>query len=216
MQAIRKNVDNMGWAGVIEFVAALHSDPTPLLEYLAKKSEMGSVKNFPSMARRTQTLILLYRCLAAGVNIEKRVREELYRGIVEAHGHMAETFRNGGVFPVAVLVKDGVRHSYLYYNRRPTLASALQPLRRLANEILLAPSDVYADIALRWLHEVALHDGPSHEEFERVAATLCLAVPITSSRPREVKRILANLKTGDDFLTRLVDESLEVLERDWL
>ena len=131
LEAIRKNFDDERWAGVIEFAAALHGNPTPLLEYLARKSQLGSVKNFPTMARRTQTLLLLYRCLASGVNIPNRVREDLYRKIVAAQGHMSKIFRNGGVFPIAVLIQDGVRHSYLYYKRRPTLKSALQPFRRL-------------------------------------------------------------------------------------
>ena len=66
LEAIRKNFDDERWAGVIEFAAALHGNPTPLLEYLARKSQLGSVKNFPTMARRTQTLLLLYRMLGVG------------------------------------------------------------------------------------------------------------------------------------------------------
>ena len=111
MEAIRKNFDDERWVGVIEFTAALHGNPTPLLEYLAKRADMGSVKNFPSMARRTQTLLLLYRCLSSGVSIPNRVREKLYQRIVSAHRQMAMIFRNGGVFPIAVLMRDGVRHT---------------------------------------------------------------------------------------------------------
>ena len=128
------------------------------------------------------------------MNIEGRVREELYNGIVTAHSHMSGIFRNGGVFPVAVLEGDGVRHSYFYYNRRSTLAGALQPLRSLANEILLSPSDIYADIALRWLRDVSFEGSP-HAELEGVAATLCLAIPIASSRPHEVQGVLKSLKS---------------------
>ena len=51
---------------------------------------------------------------------------------------MATIFRNGGVFPLAVLMRDGVRHSYVYYHKRRTLHVALQPLRRLGNEIFLS------------------------------------------------------------------------------
>ena len=111
LEAVRKHFDDDRWAGVIEFVAAMHGDPTPLLKYLAEKSEMGSVKYFPAMARRTQTLLLLYRCLASDVNIPNSVRKRLYGSIVAAQRHMSATFRNGGVFPIAVLVEDGVRHT---------------------------------------------------------------------------------------------------------
>ena len=215
LEATRENLDDDRWAGVIEFAAAMHGDPTPLLEYLAKKSEMGSVKNFPTMARRTQTLLLLYRCLASGVNVPNKIRKKLYHKIVVAHGHMSATFKNGGVYPIAVLVADGVRHSYLYYRRRPTLAGALRPLRRLANEILLSPSDIYADIALRQLREIAFKGAAPDAELEGVAATLCLAVPIASSRPQQVREILTDLKNRRvrDYVTRLVDESLQAIEK---
>ena len=214
LEVIRRNFDNEGWAGVIEFAAALLGDPAPLLKYLAKKSEMESIRNFPTMARRTRTLLLLYRCLSSGVNIANRVREELYGEIVAAHRHMSAIFRNGGVFPMAILVKDGVRHSYLYVRRRPTLAGALRPLRRLGNEILLSPSELYADIALRRLREISL-EGSRHAELEGVAEALCLAVPIAPLRPREVRKILTSLKDKDDFVARLVGESLEVMEREF-
>ena len=212
LEAIRKNFDDERWAGVIEFTTTLHGNPTPLLEYLARKSQLGSVKNFPTMARRTQTLLLLYRCLASGVNIPNRTREELYRKIVAAHGHMSKIFRNGGVFPIAVLVQDGVRYSYLYYKRRPTLKSALQPLRRLANEILLVPSELYAKIALSRLDDISF-EGSDHSALESVAATLCLAVPIASSRPQEVQGVLTEIKNREvrDFVSRLVAESLQVM-----
>ena len=209
LEAIRENLDDERWAGVIEFTAALHGDPTPLLEYLAKKSQLGSVKNFPPMARRTQTLLLLYRCLASGVNIPNTVRKELYRKIVAAHGHMSTIFRNGGVIPIAVLIQDGVRHSYLYYKRRPTLKNALQPFRRLANEILLAPSDLYAEMALHRLAEISFKDS----ELEGVAEALCLVVPIASARPQKVQEILTELKNRQvrDFVIRLVEESLQAM-----
>ena len=215
LEAVRKHFDDDRWAGVIEFVAAMHGDPTPLLKYLAEKSEMGSVKYFPAMARRTQTLLLLYRCLASDVNIPNSVRKRLYGSIVAAQRHMSATFRNGGVFPIAVLVEDGVRHTYYYYNRRRTLAAALRPLRRLANEILLSPSDLYADIALRQLDEVAFEESTPHAELEGVAATLCLAVPLASSRPENVRTILTELKDREirEDLAGLVDESLQAIGR---
>ena len=128
---------------------------------------------------------------------------------------MATIFRNGGVFPLAVLVRDGVRHSYVYYHKRQTLHVALQPLRRLGNEIFLSPSDIYADKILQHLSKISF-EGSELAELESIAATLCLAVPIASSRPLQVRKILTDLKNRDvpTYVTRLVDESLQVMESD--
>ena len=135
---------------------------------------------------------------------------------MSAHGHMAKIFSNGGVFPLAALMRDGVRHSYLSYHKRRTLHVALQPLHRLGNEIFLAPSDIYAGKVLRHLGKISF-EGSKFAEFEGVAATLCLAVPIASSRPVEVKEILTDLKNrvARTYVTELVDESLQVLKRDF-
>ena len=60
--------------------------------------------------------------------------------------------------------------------------------------------------------------GSELAELESIAATLCLAVPIASSRPLEVKKILTDLKNRGvpTYVTRLVDESLQVIgKRCW-
>lgn len=213
LEAVRKNFADERWAGVIEFAAALHANPAALLAFLMEKSRMASVKYFPTMARRTATLLLLYRCLSSGVSIENRRREALYDHIVLAHRHMSTIFRSGGVFPIAVLERDGVRHTYFYYRRRRTLHAALQLLRRLGNEILLSPSEVYAERALARLAQIQ-YGGTTERRFENMAEALCLAVPIAGIRPVEVKEILTNLKTRDLArpMRTLIDESLEVIE----
>ena len=193
LEAIRKNFANERWAGVIEFVAAMHANPAAVLDYLLERSRMESVQNFPTMARRTSTLLLLYRCLSSGVNIAGGHREALYEHIVMAHGHMSTIFRNGGVFPIAVLEEDGLRHTYFYYRKRRTLHAALQPLRRLGNEILGAPSEMYAEKALARLGDIA-DEGSTHARFAGMAEKLCLAIPIARVRPREVAEILWELK----------------------
>ena len=215
LEALRRNFADERWAGVIESVAAVHGNPALVLDFLAAKSQMASVKNFPTMTRRTRTLLLLYRCLSSGVSIQTEDRKKLYGHIVSAHGHMSKIFRNGGVFPFPVLMRDGVRYSYIYYHRRRTLHVALQPLRRLGNEIFLSPSDVYAEQVLQHLSKISF-EGSGFAELESVASTLCLAVPIASSRPLEVKKILTDLKNRDvrTYESRLIDESLQVIEND--
>ena len=216
LEAIRKNFANERWASVIEFVAAMHGRPLALLDFLREKTQMASVKNFPTMARRTSTLLLLYRCLSSGVNIQNRHREALYEHIVLAYGHMSTIFKNGGVFPIAVLERDGVRHTYFYYKKRRTLSEALQPLRRLGNEILLSPSEVYAERALSRLKSIS-YDDSIDERFTSVAETLCLAIPIAAIRPREVAEILTTLRDRHVLgaVKSLIDESLEVIKEDF-
>lgn len=212
LEAIRKHFADERWAGVIEFSAAMHANPAALLDLLAAKSRMESVRNFPAMARRTSTLLLLYRCLSSGVNIQNWRREALYEHIVLAHGHMSTIFRNGGVFPIAVLERDGVRHTYFYYKWRRTLRAALRPLRRLGNEILLSPSEAYAEKALSRLRAIS-YGGSTYELFASVTETLCLAIPIAAIRPRQVAEILTELKDKDIHspVRQLIDESLEVV-----
>ena len=166
LQALRQNFADERWAGVIESVAAMHGNPALVLDFLAAKSRMASVKNFPTMTRRTLTLLLLYRCLSSGASIPTGHREKLYEHIVSAHGHMATIFRNGGVFPLAVLMRDGVRHSYVYYHKRRTLHVALQPLRRLGNEIFRSPSDIYADKVLQHLSMISFEGSRTYLKIE--------------------------------------------------
>ena len=217
LDVIRKHFGDESWGGVIEFVTAMHGNPGPVLDFLVDKSQMVSVKNFPTMARRTSTLLLLYKCLASGVNIPNWHREKLYEHIVSSQGQMSKIFRNGGVFPIAVLLRDGVRHTYLYYMKRRTLSAALRPLHRLGNEILLSPSDVYATKVLQHLSKNPFK-GYGHDMFESVANSLCLAIPIASIRPVEVKKTLTDLKTdleergSHQFVEELVNESLQDVE----
>ena len=213
LDLIRKHFGDESWAGVIEFVTAMHGNPSPVLDFLAAKSQMASVKNFPTMARRTSTLLLLYKCVASGVNIPNWHRQKLYDHIVLSQSQMSKIFRNGGVFPIAVLLRDGVRHTYLYYMKRRTLRVALRPLHWLGNEILLSPSDVYAKAVLQHLSKKTFKDY-GHDMYESIAESLCLAIPIASIRPVEVKQLLTDLKNDfvakkeNHFAKQLVDESL--------
>ena len=212
-EAIKEHFSDERWVSVIEFVVALHNDPSPLLQFLANKSEISNVKNFPTMARRTRIAWLLYRCLATGAAIPQKTRSSLYQQIVDLHFQMAAIFTSGGVFPVPVLMEDGVRHSYVYFRRRPTLHQALQPLRLLANEILHSPSEEYIQCAVERLDE-AMTKRDGVKEFERVSTTLCLAVPLANSRPKEVREILNGFKEISSGLFRpMIEETLNIIEQ---
>ena len=131
---------------------------------------------------------------------------------------MSKIYSNGGVFPVAVLMKDGLRHSYVYFRKRPTLYDALQPLRSLANEILLSPSEEYANVVLDRLNRMSPPDEDSSSRFSYPALVLCLAIPITSIRPREVLHLVDKIvsEKSPEYLLRMAEESKQVLERSFI
>lgn len=121
---------------------------------------------------------------------------------------------NGGVFPMAVLMPDGVKHTYVFYRKRQTLHEALQPLRLLANEILLSPLDEYSEYAVKRLNEIEV-DGDMRERLSRAATLLCLAIPVAYSRPAQVKAIIESVRTKDvpQYIKTMIDESSQVLDR---
>lgn len=219
MKAVEKHCENRQWAGVIESVAAMHGNPISILEFLAKRSNLTAVKDFRTMARRTSTLVLLYRCVAFGVSIENRRREELYKHIVSAYRHMATILRDSGVFPISVLERKGVvRHTYFYYRRRRTrtLGVALEPLRRLGKSILLVPSDLYAEKVLERVKDIS-YGGDLQDQLAGIAEALFLVLPIVGVRREEVRGVLEGLKGEDVFgvVRPLVEESLEVLDAEY-
>lgn len=216
MEAVRRHFLDQPWANVIEFIVAMHTDPSTILRLLSAKSDTSKTKNFPTMARRTRTLWLLYRCLAAGAAISNKVRKDLYTHIVDSHFHMAATFTNGGVFPVPVLMKDGVRHRYVYYKLRRTFHQALIPLRLLANEILLSPSEEYAKYAVERLKRIRLN-GSYKEQLSNTSTLLCLAIPVAKSQPKEVRAALRRAKkTARGLFERMIEESLAVMDEEKL
>jgi energy-coupling factor transporter ATP-binding protein EcfA2 len=216
MNALKVNILSPHWANVIEFIIAQHSDPAALLTFIADKSDISGIRNYPPLARRTESIWLLYRCLAAGAAIPIALRRELYERIVDFHFHMGETFNYGGVFPVPVLVEDGIRHSYLFFRKRKTLHQALRPLRLLANEILLTPSEEYAKQAVKKFHS-AVKPLKSSDELVATSVALCLAVPLAKSRPKEVRKVLDNaMNVREGLFGRMVKETLSEMDKQGL
>jgi len=212
MATLKEHIQDEGWGNVIEFMVAMSSDPSAMLLFLQAKSELSSIKNYPPMARRARILWLLYRCLAAGAAIDKETRASLYAHIINSHFQMGGVFSDSGVFPVPVLMEDGVRHAYVYYHKRPTLHQALQPLRLLANEVLLNPTSLYADLVVDRLRDVKLSGGVA-EELATATNALCLAVPIAWKRPKAVRRIMEKVRSaGGGLVERMVQESLSFME----
>src|ERR1700688_4196646 len=155
MECIKKYYDDDNWSSVIEFTVAIQEDPEELLGFLVEKSSMTVLRtSYPAMARRTKLLWLIYRCLCAGAATSKVFQTRVLQQLFEAQIEMSRIYRSGGVAPVAVLDKDGVRHPFFVERRRDTLSEALQPYRMLGNEMILSPYAPYADYVLSRIAEV--------------------------------------------------------------
>lgn len=213
-EIVKKYFEDEEWSSVIEFIIALREDPDELVQYMIKKSQMKVLKTYPAMARRTKNLWLLYRCLSTGPALSSTTYDDCYEHIVSSQVKMAKNYRAGGVVPFAVLMPDGVRHSYYYWRERPTLYKALQPLRQLANTIFAIPSPRYAKRALIQAKEIERRNG---EFFEDTSLVLCLVIPLASILPIDVKKILMRLKTraikeySEKFFVNWIDESISNL-----
>lgn len=216
MECIKKCFEKDAWAPVIEFMVALKKDPSDLLLFLQSKSTFTTVQTYPAMARRTRNLWLLYRCLSLGPALPGQLWAELTAHIVNSQIEMARVYREGGVVPLAALVPDGVRHVYYSYGkRRSTLFTALQPFRRLANELLVSPSPRYADTVLARLQTLDL-TGSRRED--NVALALCLVIPLATTRPKDVDRWLETLSavTQYRFMKPIIAESQKILRERFL
>ena len=207
LDAVKNNFDNPQWATVIEFIVSIHENPSAILEFLLNQSNMSKTKTYPAMARRIRILWLLYRCIATGPAINPSLRAHLFEHLVDSQIEMSKIYERGGVFPIAVLEKDGLRHTYLYYHKRSTLYKALQPFRLLANEILLSPLEDYAIVVLDRLNNLA-PQKKSLSKISYVSILLSLSIPIAYIRPTEVLQILEIAKSiGLDYFEKLSNES---------
>jgi len=207
--AVKNNFDNPQWATAIEFIVSIHENPSDILEFLLKQSDMSGTKTYPAMARRTRMLWLLYRCMTTGPAINPSLRAQIFEHLVNSQIEMSQIYEQGGVFPIAVLEKDGVRHTYVYYHQRPTLYKALQPFRLLANEILLSPSEDYVNVVLDRLNKLTPRKS-SLSEISYLSILLSLSIPIAYMRPTEVLQILETAKSAKmKYFEKLSNESKE-------
>lgn len=215
-----KNIENENWFPVIEFMVALAEDPEPILAVIMKKSAMDNLSNYPPMARRTRILWLLYRCMASAPFVSSEFSASVYKHLVDTQSNMARIYKNGGVFPIAELESGGVRHPFLWTHKRPTLATALQPFRQFANEILLSPLPGYASTVLGAVADInrTTTDRNSLDHFARDTLLISLLIPLVSIVPKEVLTTLSDIKArqGDNYIGNSLARSITVLTQSYI
>jgi len=208
------------WEPVIEFMSTLADDPKPIFEVLTKASNMSGLSNYPAMAKRTKVLSLLYKCLSSCPLLSKIERAKVIAQIIESHYQMATIYGAGGVYPFAALRRGGVVHTYVWTNKRPTLAEALKPFRRLSNLIYLNPMPEYVSAVFkcldnnRWHDDLVVKFGASLGQMIQENLTVSLLVPIARSRPDETVIRLQGLVSSSvmPFFKKSVNETIEAIK----
>lgn len=211
-EIVKNNLDNIQWANIIEFIISMHHTPDEIFDFLKQQSDMSRLKQYPAMALRTKRLKCLYRGLSVANHLTKTKRTMLYKHLVDSQIQMARIYGEGGVYPVAVLLPDGVHHAYFYTKRRSTLRDALQPYRMFSNEILFNPSEIYSDIVISKLEDSGFLKK-DHLSIQENSLAMSLAIPIAATHPEKVKTLLNLIIEGSDkSMKDLALESKKALE----
>lgn len=214
---VSKNMDNESWHPVIEFIVALAENPASILDLLIQKSNVSGLSNFPPMARRTKLLMLLYKSMISAPFVDRKTSALCYQHLVNTQLAMAKIFINGKVIPFAELGPSGVRHILLHMDRpRPTLGDALQPYRRLANQIFLSPITGYAQECFTAADELinGVASGRSKNKFIDLTLSINLLIPLGQQFPEDVVKRLNALpgESGkDSLIEKLLSNSIKYI-----
>lgn len=187
LRYIQTNIDNPDWHSIFEFIVALEQDADPLIQFLIAKSSLKGLTNYPPMAKRTDWLRLLYRCLATGPYISPPTRRQALDHLVDSQFEIARIYSEGGVYPLSQLLPDGIMHPYVFFHKRPSLSTALQPFKQLSNEILRTPIPGYAETVLQSIQKIESTKGI---DLLKDALLLNLVTPLASCRGAQVNDIL--------------------------
>nr|WP_162995983.1 hypothetical protein [Acidovorax sp. 1608163] len=236
---VQAKYDNQDWYPIIEFVVALMDDPTEIINFLIEKSSIAGLTNYPPMAKRTTWLYLLYRCLATKPYVNPTVRTRAIEHLIESQIEIARIYGMGGVFPIAQYINGGIRHPFLWTNRRQSLTEALAPYRLLSNEILNTPLDGYADAVFRRvenidqrLNSISLTDTKkivpttdtdkekdlrlerAKKQYLRNSLIANLVTPLARISPSLTIASLNTLKSEGQWSSNVLKQSIELIEKD--
>ena len=194
LKVIQKNLDNSDWYSIIEFIVAQQHDADEVIEFLITKSSMKGLTNYPPMAKRTDWLRLLYRCLATGPYISLQTRQAAINHLIQSQFEIARIYGQGGVFPMSQLLADGIRHPYYFQTKRPSLSTALLPFKKLSNEILRTPIAGYSEAAIKSIETIDSQPW-AKEGLLRDALFLNLLTPLATTKgPELTELIMAKIK----------------------
>ncbi|MBS1155805.1 MAG: hypothetical protein H6R07_1729 [Proteobacteria bacterium] len=216
-EILKKKFHDEQWHNIILFMVSIVDDSTAMLEFLVGKSSMESKQNYPALASRLSHLLLLYRCLAAGVSIPAKTRILICDHLVNSQIQMLKIINKDGVLPYAVKTKTGVRNVLFTYKKiRPTINNILQPYRSLMNEIISYPISEYIDSALKRINIVSSIE--ENNTFEKIGILTCLLVPISDACPTEfISRMMGYssfmMKEKSQALKAVLVESIQEHER---
>lgn len=215
-EIVKKYYSDEDWSSVIEFIIAMKEDPQELIDILKKSSTMNEIKQYPAMTTRTYNLWLLYRCLASGPSLNPIYLKSAIGHIYHSQIEMFRIYKDGGVFPIATLLPDGVSHAYYYEKKRKTLSKALQQYRKLSNEILNTKFNLYAQYVVDQASRVL----DSSTSLVDIFQLLCISIPVSSHLPEQVNHILKKClkELPDDvlFLRNTIEASQNTLEEHYL
>lgn len=212
LKYIQSNIENPDWHSIFEFIVALEQDADPIIQSLITKSSLRGLTNYPPMAKRTDWLRLLYRCLATGPYISPTTRRQALDHLVDSQFEIARIYSEGGVYPLSQLLPDGIRHPYVYFHKRPSLSTALQPFKQFSNEILRTPIPGYADAVLESLPKIEELNG---NDLLKDALLLNLTTPLALTKMAEVRKILSTRIDArrNTSTARIASITLENIER---
>lgn len=180
---VKKHKSNPRVASVITFIVALMDDPSDILKFLKDKSQLTGIKTYPAMSSRIEVLLLLYRCMNAGVSISPALRGDIYNHIASSQIEISKVYHAAKTYPIANIEHDGIRHTYFYREKiRETLEQALRSYRKLSNEILLSPNKSYSEYAMRFVDEYT----PSKDRYINFSVLTCMLIPLAGSHPEIV------------------------------
>lgn len=209
--------DEEEWYSIIEFVVSMSDNPEDIIDLLIAKSNLAGLTNYPPMAKRTGWLHLLYRCLATGPYLSVSARQRAIDHLIRSQFEIARIYGEGGVFPVAQLLPDGIRHPFFWVHKRSSLSSALQPFRRFSNEILKAPVTGYADAVIKALPDVDIRFAQAHPLL-REALFLNLITPLAKTHGKYVEELIRERFGGEggiSSMARMADVTLGTIARDY-
>jgi hypothetical protein len=209
---VQRYYDDEDMHPVIEFVVAMADDPSEMIEFLISKSSLKGLTNYPPMAKRTGWLHLLYRCIATGPYLSLPIKKKAIDHLIDSQIEIARIYGEGGVFPISQLMEDGIGHPFFWTSKRPTLSTALQPFRKLSNEILKTPISGYADAVFEVLPNLSSR-LPKSDPLLYDALLINLVTPLAKTHGSLVHKVLRQIAQGkpNAAITKFVEVTLKAI-----